>query len=266
MTFFSAIILGIIEGLTEFFPISSTGHLIIAETFMGITAPSLFFNVLIQLGAMLAVVVYFRQKLCELVRSMFTKSRTAWLYGIGSVPVLVVGAVFHSTIVKMQKSVFVVALATLIVAGVMAVAQRIYRKTLENGRGEKQLSALDFLVVGVFQALSVIPGISRSGITMIGALSRKLSFTSAMETAFLLGIPAMAAASAFEGFKLLTSGARPDPSLLGYTVVGFVTAFAVSLLTIWATLPILKKYGFTPFILYRIAIGLFLLWRFPLTL
>lgn len=256
-----AVILGIIEGLTEFFPISSTGHLIIAQKLLGIQNISLFFNTVIQLGAILAVVLFYRVKLLKLVKSL--KDSTSQRYivnlALASVPVLAVGFIFHNLIEALQQSLNVVVVATLGVAGVMAIMQRKYASSLEKGKKESEKTWKDYAVTGVYQIVSLVPGVSRSGITMLGAISRKFSFADAMETSFLLGIPAMGAAAAFEALKFATSSEPMDPSILAATAVGFVVAFIVAFATISITLPILKKYGFTPFILYRIILGLILL-------
>lgn len=256
-----AIILGVIEGLTEFFPISSTGHLIIAQKAMGITEISLFFNTVIQLGAIMAVVIYYRTTLLALIMKWREKSSQHYLLNliIASVPVLLVGLVFHSAIEWLQQSLAVVVASTLGVAGLMGYMQHRYKASVDKGKKDSEKTHKDYMITGAFQVLSLIPGVSRSGITMLGAISRNFSFADAMQASFLLGIPAMGAAAAFEGLKFMSASGPMDQSILVATAIGFVVAFITAFATISVTLPILKKYGFTPFILYRIALGIILL-------
>ena len=269
--FWNSLLLGVIEGVTEFFPVSSTGHLIIAEKLLGITEPSLFFNVVIQLGAILAVVVFFWKRIVQILQSFVspvsTSQKKTWmLFVAGTIPVLIIGALFHSTIERLQASVHVVTLATFLIAFILVWAEKKLHHTLVHGVKKSTLKFWDYIVVGIFQAISVIPGVSRSGITIVGALTRKLSFDDAVETAFILGIPAMGAAAVFESLKLIKEPAGLTTALLMQTAVGFIAAFITAFFTISATLPLLKKYGFTPFVIYRIALAILLLFLFPLAL
>ncbi len=268
MTLWISVLLGCIEGLTEFFPISSTGHLIIAEKLLGITSPSLFFNTVIQAGAILAAVWYFRTQILEMIKAGMQQSKkTLWYFLLGSIPVIIVGAFFHRAIASLQTQISWVALTTLGIAFVMWWAQRRYTSTEYDGKKTETLRAHDYIIIGIFQSLAVIPGVSRSGITIIGGLTRKLSFVHAIEVAFILGIPAMAAATGFELLQTVLQFQQGIfPSLLLETTIGFTTAFFVSLFAIHATLSVLKKYGFTPFILYRIVLGIILLFLFPFSL
>ncbi|HZZ98400.1 MAG TPA: undecaprenyl-diphosphate phosphatase [Candidatus Saccharimonadia bacterium] len=261
MNLINAAILGIIEGLTEFFPVSSTGHLIIAEHLLGITSNSVFFNTIIQVGAILAVLVFYRVRILQILEHLSQKSSRMYVLHlvIATVPVLFIGAIFHKKIELLQQSLGVVVLMTIAVAIVMWIMQRMYKATLENGKKEGEQTTFDYIITGLYQAISVVPGTSRSGITMLGAISRKFSFADAMETSFLLGIPAMAAAAGFEGLKLFSTHEAIDSSMVLATGVGFVAAFVTAIATISITLPILKKYGFTPFIVYRLVLGVILL-------
>ncbi|MEK7457906.1 MAG: undecaprenyl-diphosphate phosphatase, partial [Patescibacteria group bacterium] len=117
----------------------------------------------------------------------------------------------------------------------------------------------EFLSIGLWQSLSVIPGVSRSGITVFGGITKKLSFKDSTEMAFLLAIPAMSAASGYEFLKAFKSGLHLSSNLVQTTAVGFIVSFVVALATISITLPLLKRYGFTPFVIYRIAMGMVLL-------
>ncbi|MBI5151286.1 MAG: undecaprenyl-diphosphate phosphatase [Candidatus Pacebacteria bacterium] len=261
MSLLHAVLLGIIEGLTEFFPISSTGHLIVAERMMGIREPSVIFNTVIQLGAILAVVVFYRKIIWEMLHNLFSKEkkRLLFYYGVATIPTLLFGFFVRSYIAQLHSNVFVVALTTIVVALFMLYVQRTYAKTLSIGKGEKNWTWEDFFIIGLFQMISIVPGVSRSGITILGGVVRNISFKDAMQISFLLGIPAMSAASGYELFKAFKEPTGIHSNLVLTTSVGFFVSFLVALSTIYFTLPLFKKYGFTPFILYRIVMGVILL-------
>lgn len=262
MTILSSIVLGAIEGLTEFFPVSSTGHLIVAEKIMGIHDPSLFFNVTIQIGAILAAVIYYRVRIVNILidaAKKFSWKSTAFYYLAATVPALVVGFIFHNLIESLQTNVGVVAVTTIGIAFYLFWIQQKYKKTAAEGLKEKSIKLWDYVVIGMYQAISVIPGVSRSGITIAGALTRKLSFKEAIDTTFILAIPVMTAATAFEGLKLLKNPSGISLQLLTETAVAFIIAFLVAYISIKVTLPILKKYAFTPFIIYRLLLGALIL-------
>lgn len=261
MSLLHAILLGIIEGLTEFFPISSTGHLIVAERMLGIREPSMIFNTVIQLGAILAVVVFYRKIIWDMLRNLISKEkkRLLFYYGVATVPTLLFGFLAHSYIAQLHTNVFVVAVMTIVVAFFMLYVQHTYTKTLSIGREEKNWTWKDFFIIGLFQMISVVPGVSRSGITILGGIVRNISFKDAMQISFLLGIPAMSAASGYELLKAFKEPTVIHANLILTTSVGFCVSFFVALSTIYFTLPLFKKYGFTPFILYRIGMGILLL-------
>ena len=264
MNLFHAIILGIIEGLTEFLPVSSTGHLIVVERLLGIREPSLFFNTVIQMGAILAAVMYLRKHIIELVRDMCVAERRKrpLLFLLATLPVLVIGFAFHPVIEQFQKSVTVVGMMSILIALLFMWGERTYATSLkEDTKSIKQnkLGWKEFLTIGLWQSLSVIPGVSRSGITVFGGITNKLSFKDATEMAFLLAIPAMSAASGYEFLKAYKAGLDVSSGLVQATTVGFIVSFVVALATISITLPLLKRFGFTPFVIYRIAMGMVLL-------
>ena len=260
MTIFEAIILGVIEGLTEFFPVSSTGHLIIAEKFLGIHNPSLFFNTVIQLGAIAALFVVYGKEIFSMIKQVCAKKydRIGHLL-FATIPVLVVGMIFHKTIAQLHNSIFTVAVTSILVALIMYINQKKFANTLQNGKAQSKMSWKDALIIGIYQIISLIPGTSRSGITVVGGIARGYSFKNATEFAFLLGIPAMGAASVFELLSLMKAPGLIDQNLIVSTCIGFVVAFLVSIATIKATLPIFQKYKFTPFIIYRVVLGIILL-------
>ena len=192
MSIFEALLLGIIEGLTEFFPISSTGHLIIAEHLLGISNPSLFFNIVIQLGAILAVIWIYWKKIIILIQDFFNTPSihsTLTKLGIATIPALLAGFFLNKLIESSQNNIQLVAWMTIVVAFVLLGAEYIAKKNLLQGKKEGQKSIVDYLLIGAFQAISIIPGVSRSGITITGGILRGFSFHDAADTAFLLAVP-----------------------------------------------------------------------------
>lgn len=257
MTLLSTILLGIIEGLTEFFPVSSTGHIIVAEKILGITSPSLFFNIGIQVGAILAALLYYRKKIFSLIQDAIHKlsaKSTILYYGIATLPALITGFFLHSLISDLQSSVGVVGITTIGIAFFLLWIEKTYKKTAVSNAVHTP-SVKDFFVIGVYQAISVIPGVSRSGMTISGALTRNLTFKEATDIAFILAIPVMTIAALYEGTNLLLSGSVLTTDIFLHTVIGGIVAFFVAYATISVTVPLLKKYGFLPFIIYRIILG-----------
>ena len=258
MFWWQSIILGTIEGLTEFLPISSTGHLIIAQKLMGLKVDE-FYTVVIQLGAILASVYYFRLKIWDLL----TKFKSIYtLLGIALIPVILVGFGLKDKLNALEDSVLVIALTT-IIFGVLFYF--IERRHPTNYKTIKDLKPFDTMLIGLSQATALIPGVSRSGATISGGTIQGLNRVEAIEFAFLLGIPTLGLASFYKIFSLLKKGnVDLQSSLIVNTSIGFVVSFIVGLLGIKLTLGLVNKYGFKPFMIYRIALGVFLLllWQF----
>jgi len=240
VTILQAIILGIVEGLTEFLPVSSTGHLTIAAKMMGLSIddPSVTaFTAVIQVGAIFAVVIYFWTEIVLLVRAwargLFNADRRtdpddrlAWLVLIGSLPIVVVGYLGRDIVSGPLRSLWVVAFALIIWGGVMLLAEAVAKQD----RGERELNLADSLIIGFAQCLALIPGVSRSGATISVGLMRGLDRVTATRLAFLLGIPALLGAGAYELPSALKTGGEAGgvgwlPTLIG-TIVSFVVAYA----------------------------------------
>lgn len=253
MTWWHSIILGIIEGLTEFLPVSSTGHLIITQKFLGLQVDE-FYTVVIQLGAILASVYYFRVKIWNLL----TKFKPIYtLLAVSLAPVILVGFGLKDKLNALENSTVVIALAT-IIFGVLFYL--IEQKHPTNYKTIKDLKPLDALLIGLSQATALIPGVSRSGATISGGTIQGLNRIEAIEFAFLLGIPTILLASLYKVFSLLKKGEIAlQSTLLINTSIGFVVSFIVGLLGIKLTLGLVNKYGFKPFMIYRVALGVFLL-------
>lgn len=254
----SALLMGVVEGLTEFLPISSTGHLILLGELIGFTGPSsTTFKIAIQLGAILAVVVVFRQTLLDLAAK-------AWRPGperfyvlnilLAFLPAMVIGATFYSKIHDLLFNPWVVCVA-LIVGGVAIILIERWRPA-PTIRSVPQIGPLAALLVGFGQALAMIPGTSRSGATIITALLIGVERRTAAEFSFMLAIPTMFAATAYALFK---ARHELDFSGLAQIGVGFVTAFVVALLVVRWLMAVIARIGFAPFGWYRIGLGLVML-------
>jgi undecaprenyl-diphosphatase len=264
MTLWAALILGIVEGLTEFLPVSSTGHLTITANLLGlhINDPAVTaFTAVIQVGAILAAVIYFRADIIRLVaawfRGLFSSEarrdpnyRMAWLVIWGSLPIIVVAFVLRDLITGPLRSLWVVAIGLIAWSFVMIFAERIGKQN----RAESELNLKDSLFIGGLQVFSLVPGVSRSGATISAGLIRGLDRVAATRIAFLLGIPALLGAGVFELPDALSSGVGWAPTLLG-TVVSFVVAYG----TIAWLLRLVAHHSIVGFVWYRWAVGLALI-------
>lgn len=250
------IILGIVEGLTEFLPISSTGHLILVNEFIDFTGTfANMFNIVIQLGAILAVVIYFRNKLFPFGNGKTALERMETLEiwkktVIGVVPAIFIGGLFGTRIEEFLFNPFTVAMA-LFIGGVVLVV-------LENRKPKNQINSIASLsyrtafFIGVIQCLALIPGMSRSAATIIGAMLLGASRSIAVEYSFFLAIPTLFAASVY---SLLFTGFSLTGSQIELLAIGFIVSFVVAWLVIAEFLKYSRKYDFKPFGYYRILLG-----------
>lgn len=251
MTIFDSIVLGVVEGFTEFLPISSTGHLIVVSSFLGLeqTNAHKTFEVAIQLGSILAVLFLFVKRL--LVDKML------WLkIMIAFLPTAIFGFLFYKTI-KALFGVESVAIM-LIIGGFIFLIVEYFRRNHDDSKDKtiNDLSIKEALTIGLFQSLSMVPGTSRSGATIIGGLFSGLSRKSAAEFSFLLAIPTMFAATFYDLYKNRNDMIIDDYSLL---IIGFVTAFVVAFFTVKAVMNFLTTHTFIVFGIYRIIFGILLL-------
>jgi undecaprenyl-diphosphatase len=255
MSLLMIIILGIVEGLTEFLPVSSTGHLILAGELLGFKGnQSATFDIVIQLGAILAVLVLYFGRFSTVARGLIRRDPGAIFFTrniiLGFVPALVIGAIAYKAIKAMLETPVIVAVA-LIVGGVaILVIERLAKHaTVTSVETMPWKTALG---VGFAQCLSMIPGISRSGATIMGGLSMGVDRKTAAEFSFFLAIPVMVAASAKELWEARNVANTVDWSAIG---IGFVVSFVVALVVIRGFIAIVTKHGFAPFAWYRIVVG-----------
>lgn len=255
MTIFEAIILGLLQGLTEFIPISSSGHLVLAHHILGIHEIGLVFDVALHFGTLIALVVYFQKDLSQFVASVFKKSkhtRLAWLLVAATVPAAIFGYLLESAAESQFRSARLVGFTMLAFGIVMLVAEYYYRRREHHGSLE-DITTKQGLSMGFAQALAIVPGVSRSGSTITMGLFMGLDRVSATRFSFLLGIPITAGAV----LKVFSDGgvlqAAADQKTIFIT--GVVTALFSGLFAIRFMLKFLSKHGLHIFAYYRIALG-----------
>lgn len=246
MSIFEALILAIVEGITEFLPISSTGHMIIATAFMKMQSTDFvkIYTVNIQFGAILSVVVLYFKRFFQSI-DFYLKLLVAFL------PAAVVGFMFGDAIDSLLENVVVVAIS-LIIGGIIL----LFTDKWFNQTEEKRITYLNALTVGFYQCIALIPGVSRSAATIIGGMAQGLTRKQAAEFSFFLAVPTMFAASAY---KLLKGYKGISPDNVQILIIGNVVAFVVALLAIKFFIHFLTKYGFKAFGYYRIIVGMLIL-------
>ena len=262
-SFLQALILGIVEGVSEFLPISSTGHLIVVGELIGFSSmPGKVFEVVIQLGAILAICVLYRERLFHVVRDAPHDPSARIFIGailIALVPAGLVGVLFHDFIISVLFSPYVVC-STLILGGIAIIV--IERMHLEaNITAIEKLPMRTALKIGLFQCLALVPGVSRSGATILGALLVGVERKTAAEFSFFLAIPVMLGASAI---NLLETWDLIQPSHAYMIATGFTAAFISALLVVQWLLNFVSNHGYTIFGWYRIVFGCLLLGFFLL--
>jgi undecaprenyl-diphosphatase len=253
-----AALLGVIEGLTEFLPVSSTGHLILFIDLLGFRAPpGRTFEVMIQLGAILALILLYFRKLWSTLIGLPTDPqarRFALVILLAFLPAMVLGALLHGFIKERLFSPTVVATALIVGGFVILVVEQISKR--EAYRSVDEVPPATGFLVGLAQCMALIPGMSRSGATIIGGLLLGLERRTAAEFSFFLSIPTMTAAFAYDLYKNRGELSFDDAGLIG---VGFISAFIAALLVVKPFLAVVSKIGFAPFAFYRVALGVFVL-------
>ncbi len=260
MSWFETLMLALIQGLTEFLPISSSAHLVLPSQVLGWADQGLAFDVAVHVGTLLAVVIYFRQEVGRMTVAWlgsFTgkqnqDSRLAWQIVLATIPAGLFGLLGADLIEQHLRSAWVIAATTLIFGGLLWWADARARQT----KDEYQAGWGGALIIGLAQALALIPGTSRSGITMTAALMLGLSRTAAARFSFLMSIPVIVMAGGYEGMKLVKAGAGVDWSVIG---LGAAVSFVSAITCIHWFLKLLDRLGMLPFVIYRLILGLGLL-------
>ena len=265
-----AVLFGIVEGITEWLPVSSTGHLILLEKFLPLGISEAFyemFQVVIQLGAILAVVLLFFQKLNPFCpkKDAVAKQSTWLLWGkviVAVLPSAVLGLLFDDFMDAHFYNYVVVSIALIFYGIAFLFVEKTRKGNLLNS-----VDAIDWktaLFIGCFQCLSLIPGTSRSGSTILGALLLGVSRSAGAEFSFFLAIPTMLGASALKLLKFLMEGVTATATEWGVLAVGCIVSFLVSVLVIRGLMEYVRKRSFAPFGIYRIALGILVLGYFSI--
>lgn len=249
------VLLGIVEGLTEFLPVSSTGHLILATELLGFDAQAwAVFNIAIQPGAILAIVVLYWRTFMEVLAGLARWEPAAVAFTrnllIAFFPAVVLGLAFGDEIDMLLENAVVVAWA-LIVGGVAILIVERLAKTSESG-GVAGVPFKTAIGIGLVQCIAMIPGVSRSGATILGAMAMGVDRKTAAEFSFFLALPTLTGATALQLFK---NRALLTPDDFGAIAIGFVVSFVVALVVVKAFLKVITRYGFAPFAWYRIIAG-----------
>lgn len=263
MSLVEAVVLGLVQGLTEFLPISSTAHLRITPELFGWRDPGAAYSAVIQLGTVLAVLIYFRQDIVRItvawVKGLVERkpmatldARLGWFVLLGTIPIGLAGLAFKSVIETSLRSLYVIAASLIVLALILLLTEKLakHRRTLDD------MTLKDGLIIGAWQAVALIPGSSRSGTTITGALMLGLTREAAARFSFLLSIPATTLAGVFELKHLLES---PEKAPITAMIVGTVVAFGSGWASIAWLLSFLKRRSTLVFVVYRIALGVLLL-------
>ena len=255
MTYLLAAVLGIVQGLTEFLPVSSTAHLLIGERLLGFRDPLGVFTVMIQLGSILAIVWLYRVKIARVIASLPSDPaarRFAAGIVVAVIPALVAGALLSSFVKSVLYETPAVYAATFIIGGIVMLVVERFRPAPNVFDAERTPLGRAF-GVGLCQMLAIVPGVSRSGATIVGGMLMGLDRPAAAEFSFFLAIPTMAAAFAHDVLEVRNS-LSPDRAV--EIAIGFVAAFVASLVVVRPFLAFVRRAGFAPFAWYRIAVGL----------
>ncbi len=248
MNVFQAIVLAIIEGLTEFLPVSSTGHMIIGSSIMGIASDKFvkLFTIAIQLGAILSVLVLYYKRFLKSV-DFYVKLVIAFI------PSAILGKLLSDYIDELLETPLGVAISLFLGGIILLFADRLFSK--DEVDDTDKVDKMTAFKIGLFQCIAMIPGVSRSGATIVGGMSQKLTRKTAAEFSFFLAVPTMFAATGYKMYKFIKESGMPTGEQIQLLAIGNVVAFIVALLAIKSFIGFLNKYGFKVFGWYRIALG-----------
>ncbi len=262
MEIFQTIILSLVQGLTEFLPISSSAHLVLIPKLSGLKDQGLAYDVVLHFGTLCAIVYYYRCSLLSMSKSFFNSLQTrrlegdaglAWAVLLGTIPVGLAGIIFKNDISINLRSVEVIAFATIFFGLLLGFSDWLHSRMV---RARDVIRASDVLIVGCFQALALIPGTSRSGITITAALLVGLSRQMSIKFSFLLAIPVITLATLVKMFDLVNESAEVDWLML---ILGFFISAITAYATVVFFIRLVDRIGFLPFVIYRILLGALLL-------
>jgi len=253
VSYIQAIILAIIEGITEFLPVSSTGHMIIASSFFGIAGDDFtkLFTIVIQLGTILSVVVLYFKRFFQTLDFYFKLL-------VAFIPAVILGLLLSDYIDGLLENPVTVAIS-LLVGGIILLKVDEWFKPSENAEEAHTISYLTAFKIGLFQCIAMIPGVSRSGASIVGGMSQKLNRTTAAEFSFFLAVPTMLGATVKKSYDYYKAGFELSHDQINLLIIGNVVGFVVALLAIKTFIGFLSKNGFKIFGYYRIIVGIILL-------
>lgn len=255
MSLLQAMILGIVQGFTEFLPISSSAHLIFIPKFLGWADQGLAFDAIIHLGTLLAVIIYFRKKILQLLRN---ERRLGWMIMLSVIPALFAGFLMSEVFEIEIRSPLVIALSLIFWGIVLGIADRFSLKSVVRSlKSEDSLSWPKALFISFAQVISLIPGTSRSGITMTAGLFSKLTKEAAAEFSFLMSIPVIAASGMLKLFEIVKTGGGEVLNMP--LIVGLLFSAVSGFVAISALMKFIKHRSFMPFVAYRVAMGILIL-------
>jgi len=258
MNYLYAIILAIIEGITEYLPVSSTGHMIIASSFMKIASDDFtkLFTIVIQLGAILAVVVLYWKRFFQSIDFYFKLL-------VAFIPAVILGLLLNDVIDELLESPVVVAISLIIGGFILLKVDEWFKSNEEldneNPTAHAKITYSTALKIGFYQCLAMIPGTSRSGASIVGGMTQKLSRKVAAEFSFFLAVPTMLGATTYKVYKYYKSGFVLSGEQINFLILGNIIAFIVALIAIKSFIDYLSKKGFKIFGYYRIILGIILL-------
>lgn len=258
MSWFEAVILGIVQGLTEFLPISSSAHLLILSQVFGWDDPGAAFTAVTQIGTEMAVIIYFRREIGAILRAWARSitnadarhdpdARMGWLVLIGTIPIAVLGVLFKDQIETIARNLWLVAFMLILFGVLLGVADALGARV----KTERELTVRDGILFGLAQSLALIPGVSRSGATITAGLTMGYTRAAAARYAFLLAVPAVLASGLFEARKIGDETVSWGPTLLATLI-----AFSVGLAVIAWLMKWLTTRSYLPFVIYRVCLGL----------
>ncbi len=258
MSWFEAVLLGIVQGLTEFLPISSSGHLMLLSSLLGWEDPGAAFTAVTQIGTEVAVLVYFRREIAAILRAWFRSlyssearhdpdARMGWLVILGTIPIAVLGLAFADQIETVARNLWITATMLIVFGILLGLADRFGSRS----KVERDITVRDGLLLGLAQALALIPGVSRSGATISAGLGLGYQRAAAARYAFLLAVPAVLASGLYEATKI----GEDTHASWGPTILATVIAFGVGLAVIAWLMRWLTTRTYTPFVVYRLVLG-----------
>tara|TARA_A100001035_G_C27695997_1_gene460148 strand:+ start:181 stop:948 length:768 start_codon:yes stop_codon:yes gene_type:complete len=252
MDFLQILILSIIQGITEFLPISSQSHLILTSKLLGMRDQGLGFDIALHAGSLLAILLYYRKEVLKMISVSDEGIQYLKLIIIGSIPLPIIGLLFIDIVSDNLRTVNSIALMTILFA---LLLYYVDRKNIGENYNLKSLSFFTIIFIGFMQTFAIIPGISRSGIVITAALLLNYSRTDSIKIAFLLSIPAIFMATVYQASKLYQVG---DIEILNEYLLGMSLSFIFSYITIYLFISTINKISFTPYVIYRVLLGIFL--------